>query len=309
MVSVVIPCYNGAKYLRETIQSALAQTHPPLEILVIDDGSTDDSAAIAELFGPPVRVIRQTNQGESVARNRGIDEAQGDWIAFLDADDLWLPEKLETQLAHQSTDSDFIVSAHIPIQSPEIDLDRIRNFTHKSIRLAEANFDVKAICKYGAPCLVQSVLVRKQVEIRFPVWTQYGEDTIYLLELAMRTKPVIVNDPLLVYRIGHAGQASNPMLPCLWHDSMTQWLHMNSDNFNNSVYQDLNRLNDYRLFNMALGCRLAYDRDRLDSIIQYVSKLPDYQFRSQLHKLQHRSQWYLIAQKYYRWLRSRYVRH
>src|SRR3972149_3633636 len=96
-VSVVIPCYNGAVYLHETIESALAQTHSPLEVLVIDDGSTDDSAAIADSFGSPVRVIRQTNQGESVARNRGIDEARGDWIAFLDSDDVWNPTKLERQ--------------------------------------------------------------------------------------------------------------------------------------------------------------------------------------------------------------------
>ena len=93
-VTVIIPCYNGAAYLREAIDSALDQTHPPLEVIVIDDGSTDDSAAIAESYGPPVCVIRQENQGESVARNRGIDEAKGDWVAFLDADDLWKPTKL-----------------------------------------------------------------------------------------------------------------------------------------------------------------------------------------------------------------------
>src|SRR4051812_13046945 len=98
-ISVVIPCYNGALYLRETLESALAQNYAPLEILVVDDGSEDDSAAIAESCGAPVRVIRQPNQGESVARNRGIDEARGDWVAFLDADDLWEPEKLERQVA------------------------------------------------------------------------------------------------------------------------------------------------------------------------------------------------------------------
>jgi len=66
---------------------------------VIDDGSSDNSAEIAAAFGPPVRVLRQPNQGESVARNRGMEEARGSWIAFLDADDLWRPRKLESQLA------------------------------------------------------------------------------------------------------------------------------------------------------------------------------------------------------------------
>lgn len=87
-VSVITPCYNGARFLAETLRSALEQTQPPHEIIVIDDGSTDDSAAIAESFGPPVRVIRQSNQGESVARNRGIEEARGRYLFFLDADDL-----------------------------------------------------------------------------------------------------------------------------------------------------------------------------------------------------------------------------
>lgn len=94
-VSVVIPCYNAAPFLRETLDSAINQTYPPLEILVIDDGSTDDSAAIAESYGPPVRVIRQPNQGESVARNRGIDEAKGSHLLFLDADDLVDRESLK----------------------------------------------------------------------------------------------------------------------------------------------------------------------------------------------------------------------
>lgn len=94
-VSVVIPCYNGANFLLETLESALNQTHPPLEVIVIDDGSTDDSATIAESFGPPVRVIRQENQGESVARNRGIAEAKGTYVLFLDADDLLAPQALE----------------------------------------------------------------------------------------------------------------------------------------------------------------------------------------------------------------------
>jgi glycosyltransferase involved in cell wall biosynthesis len=98
-VSVIIPCYNGAKYLRQAVESVLAQTHPPLEVIVVDDGSTDDSAEIAASFGPPVRVIRQANQGESVARNRGIAEARGDYLHFLDADDLMHPEAFERMLA------------------------------------------------------------------------------------------------------------------------------------------------------------------------------------------------------------------
>ena len=94
-VSVITPCYNGARFLAQTLASVLEQTRPPLEVLVVDDGSTDDSATIAESFGPPVRVIRQPNQGESVARNRALSEARGTHVLFLDADDLLEKTSLE----------------------------------------------------------------------------------------------------------------------------------------------------------------------------------------------------------------------
>ncbi len=100
LVSVVIPCYNAAPFIGETIQSVLRQTRAVDEVIVVDDGSTDDSARVAESFGRPVRVIRQANRGECGARNRGIGEAKGDIIAFLDADDLWHPEKIARQLAY-----------------------------------------------------------------------------------------------------------------------------------------------------------------------------------------------------------------
>jgi glycosyltransferase involved in cell wall biosynthesis len=93
-VSVVTPCYNGARYLADTLRSAVGQSRPPLEVIVVDDGSTDDSAAIAESFGPPVRVIRQENRGESAARNRALAEARGTHVLFLDADDLIEPRAL-----------------------------------------------------------------------------------------------------------------------------------------------------------------------------------------------------------------------
>jgi glycosyltransferase involved in cell wall biosynthesis len=95
-VSVVIPCFNAAAYLGTAIESVLAQTRPPAEIIVSDDGSTDDSVRIAESFG--VTVVRGAHGGTSKARNAGIAAASGELIAWLDADDLWLPEKLERQV-------------------------------------------------------------------------------------------------------------------------------------------------------------------------------------------------------------------
>lgn len=97
-VSVVIPAYNAAGFLPDAIDSVLAQTMSDLEVIVVDDGSTDETESVVSRYGPPVRYLRQQNQGVSVARNRGIDESQGRYVAFLDADDTWMPHKLERQL-------------------------------------------------------------------------------------------------------------------------------------------------------------------------------------------------------------------
>ncbi|WP_448811701.1 glycosyltransferase family 2 protein [Agromyces bauzanensis] len=95
-VSVVIPAYNPGPYLAEAVESAVSQIPPPLEVIVVDDGSAEP---IAVPENPLVRVIRQDNAGPSAARNRGIREARGDLIAFLDADDVWYPGKLAAQVA------------------------------------------------------------------------------------------------------------------------------------------------------------------------------------------------------------------
>ncbi len=98
-ISVVIPAYNCASFIGEAIESVLKQKISVHEIIVVDDGSEDDTGAIIRKKYPKVRIFRQKNGGPAIARNRGVAEADGDWIAFLDADDIWTSNKIEEQLS------------------------------------------------------------------------------------------------------------------------------------------------------------------------------------------------------------------
>ena len=97
-VSVIIPTFDRGWCLREAVDSALAQEFTNFELIVVDDGSADGTAELLEAYRPKVRLLRQANRGVSAARNRGIAAARGELIAFLDSDDLWLPQKLSTQV-------------------------------------------------------------------------------------------------------------------------------------------------------------------------------------------------------------------
>ncbi|HYL81892.1 MAG TPA: glycosyltransferase, partial [Candidatus Acidoferrum sp.] len=99
LVSVIIPTYNSAGFVVEAVRSVLAQTHSPVEIIVVDDGSTDATAESLRPYAERIRYLYQQNRGVAAARNAGIAVARGDLLAFLDADDMWVPDKLERQLA------------------------------------------------------------------------------------------------------------------------------------------------------------------------------------------------------------------
>jgi glycosyltransferase involved in cell wall biosynthesis len=220
IASVVIPCYNAAPFLRETLDSVLAQTCAPLEVLVVDDGSTDESAAIAESYGPPVRVIRQANQGESVARNRGIDEARGDWIAFLDADDVWKPEKLEKQLAVAADDVVCIHSNWFHFGREELARD-------VSDVPPQQRYAVEELLNWNNPFQISTMLVRRPLQVRFPVWTRHGEDLVYCLELLPHGRVVLVPEALAGKRIHAASQSAAVDMYVRWHRTFDNWLNRN----------------------------------------------------------------------------------
>jgi glycosyltransferase involved in cell wall biosynthesis len=105
-VSVIIPTFNSAVLVTAAVESALAQTAPPMEVIVVDDGSTDDTRERLSAYGNRIRYLHQQNRGVAAARNSGLREAQGEFIAFLDADDVWHPRKLEMQITAMAANPD-----------------------------------------------------------------------------------------------------------------------------------------------------------------------------------------------------------
>lgn len=103
-ISVVIPAYHAEQTIARTLDSVLSQTFAPYEIIVVDDGSKDGTCRVVEAYAPRVTLVRQPNGGPNAARNNGVRQATGDWIALLDSDDAWLPEKLERQVARIAPD-------------------------------------------------------------------------------------------------------------------------------------------------------------------------------------------------------------
>lgn len=186
-VSVVVPCYNGSRYLRETLESALNQTRAPLEVIVVDDGSTDDSAAIAESFGPPVRLIRQQNRGESAARNTGLHASRGDFVTFLDADDLWTSDALE-RLAAAVADA----PGAIGIIGTGSFFGSCDNVEH--VQSPVGTSLLPAV--FGSPLgAMHSLLIPRDLAVEvggFAADIRYGEDWEFWLQLALRDRPLAV---------------------------------------------------------------------------------------------------------------------
>jgi len=122
MISVVIPVHNGERYLAEAIESVLNQTYAPSQVLVIDDGSTDNTPAVARAYAEKVRYIRQEQKGPAAARDLGVRLSPTEFIAFLDADDIWMPEKLSAQMRAFTQEPEFdLVFCHmIQFRSPDL---------------------------------------------------------------------------------------------------------------------------------------------------------------------------------------------
>lgn len=194
-ISVVIPAYNAAKWVAEAIESVLAQTVPPHEIIAVDDGSTDDTSEVLAKYGDRVCIVRQENQGVAAARNHAARVSSGDWIAYLDADDVWHPRKLEMQ-------------ARAIRQRPDVgllgtqaaDVDGVKVAVAETPTLAPLEWSRLAVKNHFT---ASSVMVRRDlVEVAggFDTQLQGPEDYDLWLRVSEMTRSAVLHSALVGYR-------------------------------------------------------------------------------------------------------------
>ena len=193
LVSVIIPAYNCERFLRDAVKSVLDQKYSPLEIIIVDDGSTDGTANVAKSFTETVRYLHQTNQGPAAARNRGIEHAQGSLIAFADADDLWPANKLDQQLPYLIRDPKIdIVLGRIQ----QVQLSETENGQTQSEEFAEPAFSVN----------LGSAIIRKSVFERvgmFDETMRYSEDVDWFMRAREAGATIVTIDAVTLFYRQH----------------------------------------------------------------------------------------------------------
>lgn len=205
-VSVIIPTYNRGWIIKEAIDSVLAQDYNEFELIVVDDGSTDDTSEVLDSYKDAVKVFSQRNKGVSAARNRGIAETSGEFIAFLDSDDLWLPQKLSTQIDFFNQMPDALIC-----QTEEV---WIRN----GLRVNPKKRHKKPSGMIFKPSLELCLVSPSSVMIHRSLFERVGnfdetlpacEDYDLWLRISCRFPIHLVDTPLIIKRGGHDDQLSS----------------------------------------------------------------------------------------------------
>lgn len=217
-VSVIIPVYNCAEFINDAVESVLVQTYKDYEIIIVDDGSTDNLRERLELFADKIRYIHQENKGHSCARNTGIKQARGEFIAFLDADDIWLPDKLKLQIAvFRANPKIGLVHADICRFSGEdkegCTAPARKNFPDEFIQRHSGNiFDTFFCREIFISCL--TVIVKKECFDRVGFFDENlarlgFEDSDMWLRILWRYEALYIHKPLALYRIRPNSMSKN----------------------------------------------------------------------------------------------------
>jgi glycosyltransferase involved in cell wall biosynthesis len=209
-VSVIIPAYNAERFIQDTIESVFAQSVQPSEIIVVDDGSTDGTAALLRSYGDRLHVLSGRRGSAAASRNAGARAASGAWLAFLDADDLWLPNKLERQLAAADADEQIaLVYTDRYNIGTRGDLPEIQS----SIQPLYAGDIFIDLMMRGNHITLSSTLVRTHVFMElggFSEALRNAEDWDLWIRLAERHRVAACMEPLVQYRLHSNMKSSNP---------------------------------------------------------------------------------------------------
>jgi len=236
-ISIIIPVYNAEKFISETIESVIAQTYQDWEIIAVDDGSTDKTPEILKEYekklSKKLRVITQKNSGVSIARNTGIAAAKGEYIAFLDHDDLWMPEKLEKQIKLLDSNKELGLvysDSYMIDESGNLKKDTfINSIMSKNIlqsKVFRGNIFNELFCVDFIPLL--TTIVRKDVFDKVGMFNpkyKISEDYDLFLKIARIYPADFIKQPLAKYRI-HSGGASKNLETRIKEDFqiMEYWL-------------------------------------------------------------------------------------
>ncbi|PER22464.1 glycosyltransferase family 2 protein [Bacillus cereus] len=211
LVSVIIPLYNAEKYIEETMESILNQTYKNIEIVVVDDGSKDQSASIVKnierKYPEQIKYILQKNQGVSVARNTGIENASGEYISFLDSDDLWHPTKIEKQM--ESMHKNNMNACYCGYMNfYEETGEKVENTTNFVKGNMTKDFLTHQVFAQTSTWIFTKSIVMDH-NIRFTPGCSWGEDLEFLFKLMSVTNVCYVDEYLTYYRILSGGSLSS----------------------------------------------------------------------------------------------------
>lgn len=200
-VSVIIPTYNRSRYVTQAIDSILTQTYKDYEIVVVDDGSTDNTREVLEPYMDKIRYIYQENTGVSAARNLGIREAKGEWIAFLDSDDRWMPRKLERQMRLVNSNGVNVCFTNVIWQSESRarDINFHSTETLKNEQIFTEPFDM--IFDEALPNVVSTMLIERKLLYRASCFDERfsrGEDNLLVFRLAFQTSFGFIRKPCVI---------------------------------------------------------------------------------------------------------------
>jgi glycosyltransferase involved in cell wall biosynthesis len=209
IVTAAIPTYNRAAYLPGALDSVFAQTRPPDDVLVVDDGSTDETPEVLAAYADRVRVVRQENGGRSAARNTAVREAYGRFVSFLDSDDRWLPDKLERELPALEDLGVGLVHGHVDLIGPDGEpLPDETAHHHELFSRAHRNGVTYAGYAFDCRCFSSAITVRKQAvdEVGYYDPALLLDDYDLYLRLALAWRIVFLEGPAVALYRHHPGQ-------------------------------------------------------------------------------------------------------